>query len=164
MANRPLRVTGNRDRVGQALINLLINAHHAVEQQCGRIDITIRSAPAATLAKARLEKEEGSLAAVWTDKAGVAHAVVGRPPSDRAYISITVADNGCGMDAALLSNAFNPFFTTKEKGRGTGLGLSLARSLVELHGGAVTVASEPGSGSTFQVTLPAGRPAAATAR
>ncbi len=154
MANRPLRVTGNRDRVGQALINLLINAHHAVEQQCGRIDITIRSAPAATLAKARLEKEEGSLAAVWTDKAGVAHAVVGRPPSDRAYISITVADNGCGMDAALLSNAFNPFFTTKEKGRGTGLGLSMVCDTVRALEGCLLVDSMVGTGSSFEVILP----------
>jgi len=71
---------------------------------------------------------------------------------------LTVVDTGKGIPPELLANIFRPFFTTK--GTGTGLGLSLARRMVEGHGGKIDVTSWPGKGSRFVVTLPLRRPSA----
>ncbi len=71
------------------------------------------------------------------------------------YWECTVADTGCGMTSEVAEQIFTAFFTTKEKGKGTGLGLSIARNIVKQHKGEIKVASAPGSGTTFTVTLPA---------
>lgn len=68
------------------------------------------------------------------------------------YAAISIADNGPGIPPETLKNIFRPFFTTK--GHGTGLGLSLARRIVEDHAGRIEVSSAPGSGTTFVVLLP----------
>ena len=69
-------------------------------------------------------------------------------------LDIAVTDDGCGMDEHTISRLFTPFFTTKEVGVGTGLGLSVSHGIVEAHGGEILVTSEPGKGSTFTVVLP----------
>lgn len=66
-----------------------------------------------------------------------------------------VADTGCGIAPADIDNIFDPFYTKAPPGRGTGLGLSICYSVIRQHGGSITVESEPGSGSTFTVELPA---------
>ena len=71
------------------------------------------------------------------------------------YIRMAVADNGTGMDAALLKRAVEPFFTTKGPGKGTGLGLSMARGFAEQSRGALAVASEQGRGTKVTLWLPA---------
>lgn len=73
----------------------------------------------------------------------------------RGLAGIEVRDNGPGIAPGDLEKIFRPFYSTKG-GRGTGLGLSLCRRIAELHGGAITVRSTPGSGCTFTVTLPLG--------
>jgi signal transduction histidine kinase len=75
---------------------------------------------------------------------------------DAENAQMTVVDTGKGIPAEILPNIFRPFFTTK--GTGTGLGLSLARRMVEGHGGKIEVSSWPGKGSRFVVTLPMQRP------
>ncbi|HLC40473.1 MAG TPA: response regulator [Methylomirabilota bacterium] len=67
-------------------------------------------------------------------------------------VEVTVRDNGEGMTPEVLARIFEPFFTTKEKG--TGLGMSIAKGVVELHGGQLTLESTPGKGTTVRVTLP----------
>jgi PAS domain S-box-containing protein len=67
---------------------------------------------------------------------------------------IELSDNGCGMDQKTLSEIFNPFFTTKASGQGTGLGLYVCQDLVKDLGGRIEVQSEPGNGSVFRVILP----------
>lgn len=72
------------------------------------------------------------------------------------YLHLEVSDTGEGISAADLPRIFDPYFSTKERAgtRGMGLGLSLARELAEMHGGRLTAASSPGSGSTFHLCLP----------
>ncbi len=71
---------------------------------------------------------------------------------DKEAVLITVADEGKGIPPEVLPNIFRPFFTTK--GHGTGLGLSLARRIVEAHGGTITVRSEVAKGTQFVIRLP----------
>ncbi|MCJ7771573.1 MAG: response regulator, partial [Desulfobacterales bacterium] len=71
------------------------------------------------------------------------------------YIKISVTDTGIGMSKEIQQKIFNPFFTTKEKERGTGMGLSSTYGIIKNHGGFITVYSEPGHGSTFNIYLPA---------
>ena len=73
---------------------------------------------------------------------------------ENEYLSISVTDTGVGIDEATRSRIFEPFFSTKEPGQGTGLGLSVVYGIISNHSGFVNVASAPGRGSTFRVYLP----------
>jgi CheY-like chemotaxis protein/anti-sigma regulatory factor (Ser/Thr protein kinase) len=73
------------------------------------------------------------------------------------HVRLAVTDTGPGIPGDIRAKIFEPFFTTKPAGQGTGLGLSLCHGIVEDHGGAITVESETGRGTTFTITLPVGR-------
>lgn len=77
-----------------------------------------------------------------------------RTGANDEWVWIEVADNGCGIPAESLQKIFDPFYTTKPVGQGTGLGLSLSYGIIRRHGGEIHVASEVGVGTTFRVELP----------
>ena len=79
--------------------------------------------------------------------------------TEKEWLELSVSDSGCGMNQELLERVFDPYFTTKEKGRGTGLGLALVHSIITNHGGHISVATEKNIGSTFQIFLPVSKEA-----
>ncbi len=81
-----------------------------------------------------------------------------RMAQDATQVCIEVSDTGPGIDPQILPHIFEPFFTTKDPGEGTGLGLSMAYSIVQNHGGQIRVESIPDQGTTFIVTLPVAGP------
>jgi CheY-like chemotaxis protein/two-component sensor histidine kinase len=121
----PTRVDPNQLEL--ALLNLAVNARDAMPDG-GRLNITADS-------------ERVSAGIVPGLAAG-------------EYIVIRVSDNGCGMDEATLKRASEPFFTTKDLGRGTGLGLSMVDGLAAQSGGAMRIRSKPGYGTTVELWFP----------
>ena len=81
---------------------------------------------------------------------------LGRDDAGRAVAVVTVTDAGPGIPPERIERIFEPFYTTKPEGRGTGLGLSVSQGIVRMHGGVVEVESKPGRGTTLRVSLPAG--------
>jgi two-component system NtrC family sensor kinase len=115
-----LEIEVDQDQIVQVLINLILNAQHALEDTNGqrRIDIVT------TLSE------------------------------DGRVLSIAVVDNGPGVPDGIAHRIFDPFFTTKGVGQGTGLGLSVCKSMIEAHGGKLMLEKTAGGGATFRVTLP----------
>ena len=73
---------------------------------------------------------------------------------DEARVEISIRDTGCGMSDEVRKKIFDPFFSTKPVGEGSGLGLSISHGIVEDHGGSITAESQPGEGTEIKITLP----------
>jgi PAS domain S-box-containing protein len=124
-------VLADATQIHQVLMNLATNAAHAMRVSGGVMSIGI--------------------VAVDIDDTFVFRTLDLNPGP---YILLTVKDNGHGMDVRILERIFDPYFTTKGPGEGSGIGLAVVQGIVKSHGGAITVQSEPGKGTTFQVFLP----------
>jgi CheY-like chemotaxis protein len=123
----PLHMLADPTELHQVLVNLCTNAAHAMREGGGALDVEL----------ALCDQAPGE----------------GLPPG--SYLELTVRDSGRGMDQATLERIFEPYFTTKAAGEGSGLGLAMVHGIVEGLGGRVSVQSRPGQGSTFRVVLPA---------
>ncbi|MBW2593809.1 MAG: response regulator [Deltaproteobacteria bacterium] len=117
-------------QIHQIVMNLITNAFQAMEETGGKLSITLKEIE---LGFADLHE---------------------RSMKPGTYVCLTVSDNGPGMDGNIQERIFDPYFTTKKKGEGTGLGLSVVHGIVQNHGGQIYVDSEPGRGSEFKVCLP----------
>jgi PAS domain S-box-containing protein len=104
------------------------------------------------VANARDAMPSGGTLRIATRPLEVAHD--GGPVPRGAYVRVTVADTGVGMDAATRARIFEPFFTTKDLGRGTGLGLATVQGVVHQYDGHIAVDSAPGAGTQFVIHLP----------
>ena len=145
----PWPCLADRNQLEAALLNLLINATHAITTLDSRT--ADFAAPASRRGRIRIAVRNASLQQSdigWMDGNGD-EAIT---PGD--YVSISVADDGCGMSEEIRKRALEPFFTTKPIGEGTGLGLSQTYGFVRQSGGTMRIESHPGRGTVVEMLLP----------
>ncbi len=125
-------IMGDPSQINQIIMNLATNAFHAMEVDGGILEIGLRlisaNDPEIELPKSLI---------------------------DQNVVMIWVSDTGCGIEQEEMDRVFDPFYTTKEVGHGTGLGLSVVHGIVANHGGEVQLLSDPGKGTVVRVFLPA---------
>jgi PAS domain S-box-containing protein len=131
MPHEEVAVLADPTQVQQVLMNLCTNAAQAMHPEGGQL-------------KVELYEEEltaGDLVTAWKIDPG-------------KYMVLDVSDTGAGIKREMLDKIFEPYYTTKEPGEGTGLGLAVVHGIITTHGGAIGVSSRPGQGSAFKVYLP----------
>jgi CheY-like chemotaxis protein/two-component sensor histidine kinase len=139
-------VLGDATQIHQVLMNLCANASHAMNDKGGVLEVRLRNAECG-VRSAELREDD-------------IHSAIRIPQSEievgpGSYVELSVSDTGCGIAPENLDKIFDPYFTTRETGRGTGLGLAVVHGIVRKHGGTITVESEAGKGTTVHVYLPA---------
>ncbi len=117
-------------QISQVVMNLCVNAYQALPDSGGKIEIGLTDVNVDVFSHLRPRLRAGS------------------------YVKLTVSDNSRGMEESIMSRIFDPYFTTREVGKGTGLGLAVVQGVARGHNGITTVKSEPGRGATFEVYLP----------
>ncbi len=118
--------------IHQILMNLCTNAYHAMEKTGGTLSISLKTAHITADSKKKM--------------------LLDSPPGE--YVEIAVSDTGCGIGPDILDKIFDPYFTTKEVGKGTGLGLAIIYGILSEYGGAISVETQLGKGTTFHVYFP----------
>ena len=124
-------VLADSTQIHQIMINLGTNALHAMEETGGILGIGIQNVV--------LDKDTASID-------------LGLIPGN--YVKVTVSDTGQGIDPGVINQIFDPYFTTKDIGKGSGMGLSVVLGIIKTHEGAISVESELGKGTVFSVYLP----------
>jgi PAS domain S-box-containing protein len=124
-------ILGDPTQLHQVVVNLCTNAAHAMREHGGILEVR--------LANGELDADDGGFSKVL---------------AQGAFVRLTVSDTGHGMDAATLERIFDPYFTTKTVGEGSGLGLAVVQAIVKRHEGEIAVRSEPGKGTVFDISFP----------
>ena len=124
-------VAADPTQIHQIVMNLCTNAYHAMREAGGTLGVFL---------------EEANLNAPFGPDEP--------EPEPGAYLKLTVSDTGHGIPESIRKRIFEPYFTTKTQGDGTGLGLATVHGIVKNHGGWINVESDPGNGSTFHVYFP----------
>ena len=131
---RPWLVWGDPTQLHQALVNLCTNAWQAITAPTGTIELTLACASSGP---SELPDEQTS-----------AQGCAG------SWLTLRVRDDGCGMTPQTLARVFEPFFTTRPLGQGTGLGMSMTHGIITAHGGVIEATSSPQRGTTWTIRLP----------
>ncbi|MBW2662375.1 MAG: hybrid sensor histidine kinase/response regulator, partial [Deltaproteobacteria bacterium] len=113
-------------QINQVMMNLCINASQAMEQTGGNLTVNME----------KVILDDNSAKDYPDLKSG-------------KHVKVTVSDTGPGIDPEIIERIFDPYFTTKEVGKGSGMGLSVVLGIVKNHNGAISVDSNPGKGTTF---------------
>ena len=123
-------ILGDPVQMQQVLLNLCTNGAHAMQEKGGVLDVALSTE-------------------TFTGEDG-------RPPGLKAgsYVKLAVRDTGCGIAPEIIDKIWDPFFTTKRPGEGTGLGLSVVHGIIKQHEASITVESEAGLGCTFTAYFP----------
>jgi len=127
------RIVGNPSLISSAILNLCTNARDAMDGSHGKIEVSLARETVTEIPNDLLKQEN----------------CAGK------YSILRVKDTGCGMTADIKKEIFKPFFTTKEKGSGTGMGMPQVLETISYHGGSMTIKSEIGVGTEFALYLPA---------
>ena len=133
-------ILANPTQIHQILMNLCTNAYHAMRETGGILGVSLKTIEI-------------------NDKDTIRN--INLAPG--SYLRLEVSDTGPGMEQEIITRIFEPYFTTKAKGEGTGMGLSVVHGIIKGHDGEITVYSEPGKGTTFHVYLPVTKDATAVA-
>ncbi|MCP3952538.1 MAG: response regulator, partial [Desulfobacterales bacterium] len=131
LPDKDITVMADPVQINQLLMNLCTNASQAMEETGGTLEITV---------------ENASL----TENSAPNDPAVAKGE----YVKLTVSDTGPGIESEIIGRIFDPYFTTKEVGKGSGMGLAVVHGIVKNHNGAITVDSEPGKSTTFTVLFP----------
>ncbi len=121
----------DRTQMHQVIMNLAVNSYHSMKEKGGTLEIN--------LGKKFIHNEQ------------IKHY---KNLSEGNFVILTVSDTGHGMDSETMNRIFEPFYTNKEVGEGTGLGLSVVHGIIKNHNGLITVESESGKGTIFTIYLP----------
>jgi signal transduction histidine kinase len=118
-------------QINQVLINLCTNAAQAIGEKAGILEVNLE----------HIELDEDTAARYYDLSSG-------------KYVRLTVSDTGDAIEPKILERIFDPYFTTKKIGEGSGMGLSVVHGIVKSHGGGISVISEPGKGTIFHILFP----------
>jgi PAS domain S-box-containing protein len=130
IGTKPATVMADPTQLHQVIMNLCTNAAHAMRENGGILEVSLQTVHAKP------------------DSPDLKELAAGK------YEKLTIKDSGHGMNEETRKRIFEPYFTTKQPGEGTGMGLAVVHGIIKNHGGEITVHSEPGKGSTFHVYLP----------
>lgn len=123
-------VYADQGQIYQVIMNLCTNARQAIGTEHGTITIKLRE--------------------MGVNENLTPHS---QPGNTNAYMELSISDTGCGIQDDMLANIYDPFFTTKAKDHGTGLGLAVVHGVIKKHKGEIHVSSVPGEGTSFQIYL-----------
>ena len=124
-------VRADPTQINQVLINLCTNAIHAIGEKGGVLEVSLKN--------------------IILDAGSATHY---HDLSSGKYVRLTVKDTGHGIEPKILKRIFDPYFTTKGVGEGSGMGLSVVHGIIKSHDGGISVSSEPGKGTVFHVLFP----------
>ncbi len=124
-------ILADPSQIHQVIMNLCTNAYHAISSGRGVIEVRVRKATISNNSKKKYNKM-----------------------ADAPYLCISVEDNGSGIEPVILERIFDPYFTTKPAGQGSGMGLAVVHGIVKKCGGEIKVNSRPGHGTAFHLYFP----------
>ena len=132
ITNDVCNILGDVSQINQIVMNLAINAADAMSEEGGVLEVTLED----------IILQEEKTCFDWVLSPG-------------PYVRLKMRDTGEGIEPEIMDRIFEPYFTTKEVGKGTGMGLSVIHGIVKRHGGGILVESELGKGTVFEIYFPA---------